>query len=94
MQKHSREFSDRLKSEWMSGSAVIFQADGNKEDHQAISQWVQGLLDRETRSEDDELIFNLVYHSLNFDIPFKATASARADLLRMVRLKINDTGRK
>ena len=78
MQKHSREFLDRLKSEWMSGSAIIFQADGNKEDHQAISQWILALLDRKTRSEDDELIFNLVYHSLNFDIPFKATACPRA----------------
>ena len=94
MQKYSREFSDRLKSEWMSGSAIIFQADGNKEDHQAISKWILGLLDQETRSDDEELIFNLVYHSLNFDIPFKATACPRAELLRMVRLKINDTGRK
>jgi hypothetical protein len=85
---------DRLKSEWMTGSTAIFQADGNKEDHQAISKWIVGLLDQGTRSEDGELIFNLVYHSLNFDIPFKATASARAELLQRVRLKINDTSRR
>jgi hypothetical protein len=55
MKENSREFLDRLKSEWMSGSAIIFQDDSNKEDHQAISKWILGLLDQEARSEDEEL---------------------------------------
>jgi hypothetical protein len=94
VQKDNRESLDRLKSEWMSGSAIIFRADNNKEDHQAISKWILGLLDQETRSEDEELIVSLVYHGLNFDIPLKATASVRAELLQMVRMKINDTSRQ
>jgi hypothetical protein len=94
VQKYSREFLDCLKSEWSSGSAVIFQADSNKEDHQAIRKWVLELLSQETRSEDEELILNYVYHGLNFDIPFEATAGIRAKLLQTVRTKINDATRK
>jgi hypothetical protein len=94
VQKYSREFLDRLKSEWKSGSVIIFRADSNKEDHQAISKWILGLLVQETRSEDEERIVNLVYHGLNFDIPFEATSSVRAELLQMVRMKINNTRRK
>jgi hypothetical protein len=94
MKENSREFLDRLKSEWMSGSAIIFQADSNKEDHQAISKWILGLLDQEAMSEDEELIVSFAYHSLNFDVPFKATASERAELLQRVRMKINDSSRK
>ena len=94
VQKYSREFLDRLKSEWMSGSVVIFGADGNKEDHPALSRLILRLLDQETRSEDEDLIVSLVYHSLNFDIPFKATASVRAEMLKMVRRKIKDTRRR
>jgi hypothetical protein len=93
VQKDSREFLDRLKFEWMSGSVVVFRADANKEDHHAISRWILGLLDQETRSEDEDVIINCLYHGLNFDIPFEATAGFRAELLQMVRLKINDTRR-
>jgi hypothetical protein len=94
VQGHIRKYLDRLKSEWMNGSAIIFRDDSNKEDHQAISRWILGLLDQETRSNDEELIVSLVYHSLNCDIPFKATASERAKLLQLVRAKINDASRK
>ena len=94
MQNHNREYLDRLKSEWMNGSAIILRDDSNKKDHQSISKWIEGLLDQETRSNDEDLIVSLVYHSLNFDIPFKATASERAKLLQLVRAKINDASRK
>jgi transcriptional regulator CtsR len=94
VQETAREYLDRVKSEWVNGSAFIFGADSNKEDHQAISKWILGLLDQEVRSEEEECIVRLVYHSLNFDIPFRATASVRAELLQMVRIKIGDTSRK
>ena len=45
-------------------------------------------------SESEELIVNLVHHSLNFDIPFKVTASVRAELLHEVRMKIADASPK
>jgi hypothetical protein len=87
-EKYSKEFLDRLRREWLGGSAVIFGADRNKEDHRAISKWILGLLNQETLSEEDELMVSRVYHSLNFDIPFAATASVRAELLHIVRMKI------
>jgi len=51
---------DRLKSEWVNRSAIIFRADSNEEDHQAIGKWVLGLLDQEARSEEEEYLVNLV----------------------------------
>jgi len=60
VQETVRECLDRLKSEWVNGSAIIFRADSNKEDHQANSKWVLGLLDQEARSEEEEYIVNLV----------------------------------
>jgi hypothetical protein len=60
VQETVRECLDRLKSEWVNRSAIIFRADSNQEDHQAISKWVLGLLDQEARSEEEEYIVNLV----------------------------------
>ena len=60
MQETVGECLDRLKSEWVNGSAIIFRADSNEEDHQAIGKWVLGLLDQEARSEEEEYIVNLV----------------------------------
>ena len=60
MQETVRECLDRLKSEWVNRSAIIFRADSNEEDHQAIGKWVLGLLDQEARSEEEEYIVNLV----------------------------------
>jgi len=93
-QMNRRDLLNILKSEWVAGSTQIFREDCNKEDHQAISKWILGLLDQETMSESEELIVNLLHHSLNFDIPFKATASVRAELLQEVRIKIADASPK
>ena len=45
-QMSRRNLLNILKSEWVAGSAQIFREDYKKEDHQAISKWILGLLDK------------------------------------------------
>jgi hypothetical protein len=86
--KTNQEILDELKSEWRDGSTIILDADDHRGDHCKIKQWVARFLEEGARNEDDKLLLNRIYHSLNFDIPFRATANVRAELLEHVRARL------
>lgn len=89
------ELAKILKGEWLGGAQIVLREDELKTDHPAINQWVSMLLNKNAAAPDDlssdeNLIVSLVYYSLNFDIPFEATAGVRRQLLSAVRTKMRD----
>ncbi|MGX8007960.1 hypothetical protein ACVDG8_002620 [Mesorhizobium sp. ORM8.1] len=90
MDRRSEEQMRGLRKEWVDGGHIAMRDDVHREDHIEINRWILRLLDKKTRSDEEEYIVTCVDISLNFDIPFKATKGDRDDLLRMVRMKIKD----
>ncbi|MDR6293920.1 MULTISPECIES: hypothetical protein [Inquilinus] len=79
-----------LRREWAEGGRVVLQDDANGSDHSIVHHWIMRLIDGEIVDDDRDGILSLVYHSLNFDIPFAATKGVRDELLQVVRMKIKD----
>lgn len=86
MDRRSEEQMRKLRKEWTDGGFVVLKGD----DHKEIDRWILRLLDKKTRSDEEEYIVSRVDHSLNFDIPFQATNVVRDDLLHIVRMKMKD----
>lgn len=79
-----------LRKEWTELAGFVFQDDANGSDHSDIRHWVVRLIDGDIADDDRDGILSLVYHSLNFDIPFAATKGVRDELLHVVRMKLED----
>jgi hypothetical protein len=79
-----------LRQEWTEGGRLVLQDDANGGDHGDLTRWVVRLVDGDIADDERDGILSLVYHSLNFDIPFAATKGVRDELLHVVRMKIKD----
>jgi hypothetical protein len=79
-----------LRQEWSEGGRLVLQDDADGGDHSIVHHWIMRLIDGEIVDDDRDGILSLVYHSLNFDIPFAATKGVRDELLHVVRMKIKD----
>ncbi|WP_395680510.1 hypothetical protein [Inquilinus sp.] len=79
-----------LRREWAEGGRIVLQDDAEGGDHSAVHHWIVRLLDGDIADDDRDGILSLVYHSLNFDIPFAATKGVRDELLQVVRTKLKD----
>ncbi len=90
MGRRNKEQMQDLKQEWTEGGRFVLRDDDHPKDHREIHNWLLEFLDKEERSDEDEYIVTCVYHSLNFDIPFKATKGVRSELVNIVRMKIKD----
>jgi len=84
------EDNEVLKVEWINSGFLVLGDDDHQQDHAEINCWIIDLLSKNELIGDEISIVSLVYHSLSFDIPFKATKSIRNDLLRTVRMKMAD----
>ena len=81
-----------LRQEWTEGGRLVLRDDANGSDHSDLHHWVLRLIDGDITDDDRDGILSLVYHSLNFDIPFAATKGVRDELLHVIRMKIRDPG--
>ncbi|OWJ57080.1 hypothetical protein [Inquilinus limosus] len=79
-----------LRKEWVECGRAVLQADADGGDHSILHHWVVRLIDGDIADDDRDGILSLVYHSLNFDIPFAATRGVREELRHVVRMKIRD----
>jgi hypothetical protein len=79
-----------LRQEWAEGGRLVLQDDADGSDHGIVDHWIARLIDGDIADADKDGILSLVYHSLNFDIPFAATKDVRDELLHLVRMKIKD----
>lgn len=79
-----------LRQEWSEGGRIVLQDDADGGDHSIVHHWIVRLIDGDIADDDRDGILSLVYHSLNFDIPFAATKGVRDELLHVVRMKIKD----
>jgi len=79
-----------LKNEWLGFGCFVLKDDLNTSDHAEIDKWIMDLLSKKSRSKEDEYVVHCINHACTSDIPFKATASIRAELLSIVRMKIKD----
>lgn len=87
-----RQEADPLAMEWKSCGRLVLQDDDDPRDHDAIDRWIMELIDRPSGSPEDDHIRSLVYHSLNFDIPFAATRNVRERLMDLVRKRLVEDG--
>ena len=81
-----------LRVEWINSGFLVLGDDDHQQDHPNINRWIIDFLNKKELEGDELLIVSLICHSLNFDIPFKATKSVRSHLLRTVRMKIAHPG--
>ncbi|MGF6229841.1 hypothetical protein QFZ27_003796 [Inquilinus ginsengisoli] len=79
-----------LRQDWTEGGRLVLQDDANGDDHGIVHHWVVRLIDGDIADDERDSILSLVYHSVNFDIPFAATKGVRNELLHVVRMKIKD----
>ncbi|WP_018045111.1 hypothetical protein [Methylobacterium sp. 88A] len=79
-----------LRSEWITGGRLVVGDDPSPSDHEAVYRWVLDFMDGGADDPDYGTVLGLIYHSLNFDIPFSATKSVRDDLMHMARRKLED----
>lgn len=79
-----------LRSEWIGGGRLVVGDDSSPSDQDSIYRWVLTFIDGGADDPDYGVVLGLVYHSLNFDIPFSATKSVRDDLMHMARTKLED----
>ena len=77
-----------LRSEWITGGRLVVRDDSSPSDHDSVYDWVLTYIDDGADDPDYGVVLGLVYHSLNFDIPFSATKSVRDDLMRISRRKL------
>lgn len=79
-----------LRSEWITGVRLVVGDDSSPSDHESVYRWVLNFIDRSADDPDYSTVLGLIYHSLNFDIPFSATQSVRDDLMHMARRKLEN----
>ncbi len=76
-----------LSTDWARSGRSVVADDDSPIDHRDIEDWVAHFIEDNHQTDGDErgLILALIYHSLNFDIPFAATRNVRAELLQIAR---------
>ncbi|KGM32749.1 hypothetical protein [Inquilinus limosus] len=79
-----------LRKEWVESGRSVLQDDAGGGDQSVLHHWVVRLIDGDIVDDDRDGILSLVYHSLNFDIPFAATRGVREELRHVIRMKIKD----
>lgn len=89
MSEWTKEQIDALGSEWARGGQFVLGDDLDRKDRLEIEHWIAHFIVESVGENDSErgYILSLIYHSLNFDIPFEATRGVREDLLRIIRAK-------
>ncbi|MGU3656572.1 MULTISPECIES: hypothetical protein [unclassified Methylobacterium] len=82
------EESAALRDDWMHGGHLVLAADPDPSDHAAIHAWILDVIEGGGGDPDQDGIRDLIYHSLNFDIPFQATERVRQSLIATVRARL------
>ncbi|WP_287082506.1 hypothetical protein [Methylobacterium sp.] len=84
----SDEVSAALRDDWIRGGHLVLADDPDTSDHAAIHAWILDFLETGADDPDQDSIRSLIYHSLNFDIPFQATERVRQSLIATVRARL------
>lgn len=79
-----------LRREWVSGGRLVVGDDPSPSDHDSVYHWVLHFIDGNGDDPDYASIMGIIFHSLNFDIPFSATKSVRNDLMHIARRKLEN----
>ncbi|XYD08240.1 hypothetical protein R1A27_24925 [Methylobacterium sp. NMS12] len=80
--------SATLRDDWTHGGHLVLAADPDTSDHAAIHAWILDFIETGANDPDQGSIRPLIYHSLNFDIPFQATERVRQSLIATVRTRV------
>ena len=79
-----------LRRDWADLGRMVLADDPDPADHPALNAWILAFIDRGIDDPDYEAIVGLIYHSTNFDIPFRATERVRGELIGVARRKRAD----
>lgn len=83
---------EALRREWTDLGRMVLADDPDSADHPVLYAWILAFIDGGINDPDYEAIYVLIYHSVNFDIPFRATERVRGELISFVRRKLTPRG--